>query len=245
MRQIGDDYQIEINAPFWMGVVFFLAVVVSCVYLFLAAQKWLQDSQQLPISQLKVAGERHYVSHNELYKALQPELHKSFFMLDVNRAQAALQQINWVEYASVRKEWPETLNIFVVEQKPVAVWNQDYLLNENGEIFQADKNRLDRELPELTGPPDAAKRVWETYQQYASLLKLHGFEAQALMISPRFSMQLKLKGGLQLKLGRENGETRVKRFLRHYSELQHQENLEYVDLRYDTGFAVGKKVSQS
>lgn len=235
----------EADLPFWMGFVFFLVVVFCCVYLSMAAQRWLQDSQQLPISQIKIDGEPQYVTNLELYQALQSQLSKSFFSLDVNQAQAALQQINWVEFVAVRKEWPETLKVYVVEQEPVAIWNQDYLLNQKGEVFQADKSRLKTNLPLLSGPEGSAPRVWQIYQQFAGLLNLHGLTAQALTVSERFSIQLNLTTGVALKLGRENGEHRVRRFLKYYPQLQQRHDLKYVDLRYDTGFAVGENETQS
>lgn len=78
-----------------------------------------------------------------------------------------------------------------------------------------------------------------------------------LVLSERFAWQLTLNDGVTLNLGREDRVKRVQRFMDIYPQIkklalekaknqnknQDEENqqVDYIDLRYDTGLAVGWK----
>lgn len=61
-----------------------------------------------------------------------------------------------------------------------------------------------------------------------------------LSLSERFVWQVQLKNGIKLNLGRQEFIDRLQRFIDVYPLLAQQEKaVKYVDLRYDTGVAVG------
>ncbi len=70
-----------------------------------------------------------------------------------------------------------------------------------------------------------------------------------LILSERFSWQLTLNDGVTLNLGREERVERIQRFMDVYSlikaqlkvEKEQNQAVDYIDLRYDTGLAVGWK----
>ncbi len=230
----------QIELPFWIGLLFFLAVVFCCTYLLLSAKDWLADKNQLPIEYLVVEGDLNQVNHQMVLAALKPQMKSSFVGLDVNQAQASVENLDWVYWAAIRKEWPNTIKVNLVEQKAKAKWNDDFLLNHLGEVFKADISGLNIQLPDLHGPLDEATSVLKHYDDFSQLLALHDMKAVKLTITDRHSVQIILDNGIELKLGRENWVARIKRFLEFYPRLAQQHQIEYVDLRYDTGFAVGE-----
>ena len=48
----------------------------------------------------------------------------------------------WVYSVAVRKQWPNELKIYVVDQNPVALWNGDFLINQAGKFFKLMLNGL-------------------------------------------------------------------------------------------------------
>jgi cell division protein FtsQ len=59
-------------------------------------------------------------------------------------------------------------------------------------------------------------------------------------LSERFAWQVQLNNGIKLNLGRQEFINRLQRFINLYPLLQQDErDINYVDLRYDTGMAVG------
>ena len=72
------------------------------------------------------------------------------------------------------------------------------------------------------------------------LLATTGLAIGELSLSERFAWQLQLTNGIELNLGRQEFMDRLQRFVDVYPLLSKQDKLiHYVDLRYDTGFAVG------
>ena len=60
-------------------------------------------------------------------------------------------------------------------------------------------------------------------------------------LTARHAWELTLEGGVQLFLGRSDEMARLQRFIDVFPEIQPRELIAYVDLRYDTGLAVGWK----
>ncbi|MFO6423299.1 cell division protein FtsQ/DivIB [Motilimonas sp. KMU-193] len=229
------------RAAFFAGLAFFICVLIGLYWTGLKVSQWLTDQKQLPMSELILLGERQYVSDDEVRQVLLaiPES-QNFFTLDVNQLQENLQSLPWVYSASVRKRWPDRLKVFLQEQRPSAFWNEVDLLNIKGEVFNAPQDKIKDPLVYLYGPEHSSKEVLEVYQQLESLLALNGFSIEAVELTHRYAWNIQLKQGIELKLGREQRVDRVQRFIDIYPLLDAQK-VAYVDLRYDTGVAVGWK----
>lgn len=241
------DQERALSWQFWSGLAFFLIVVagtfVGIGWLYYTAM----DAQEVPLKRLVVQGELHYVTAADVRDTLTAENGQplgSFFSADVNELRAQVEAMPWVEKASIRKEWPDILKVFVVEQVPLAHWNanqrDDALLNQAGEVFYADKSGLTDGLPYLAGPDHAVAQAVKQYRELNELLQLNGFSIAQLELSERFSVELALNEGMVLRLGREALLERIQRFIDVYPELEARKDapIDAIDLRYDTGVAV-------
>ena len=162
--------------------------------------------------------------------------------MNVERAHQDVEALPWVYRASVRKRWPNGLEIYVVEQIPAAKWNGDLLLNQFGDVFQALVNDSDVNLPGLFGPGGSEQTALQGYLAMRSLLSGADFEISELFLSERFAWNVRLSNGIKLNLGRTEFIDRLQRFIDLYPLLNKQDKaVDYVDLRYDTGLAVGWK----
>ncbi|PTC01023.1 cell division protein DivIVA, partial [Thalassospira xiamenensis] len=159
---------------------------------------------------------------------------------DVDEIKVRLENIAWVERVSIRKEWPDLLRVYVVEQDPIAYWNDTQLINAEGQLFTAGMSGITASLPYLYGPTNAATETLETFRRLSSLLELNGFGVRALRLSERYAAELVLENGVELRLGREARLQRVQRFIDLHPAIEKQQQgaIDYVDLRYDTGIAV-------
>ncbi|MDN7126339.1 cell division protein FtsQ/DivIB [Pseudidiomarina sp. 1APR75-33.1] len=234
----------NVNWHFWSGLAFFLVVLASTF----TGIGWLyytaMDAQEVPLKRLVVQGELAYLTPADVRDTLLGEPLGSFFSADVDQIRTRVEAMPWVARASVRKEWPDILKVFVVEQQPLAHWNanqrDDALVNQEGTVFYADKSVLRKALPYLSGPEHAVAEVVKHYRNTSELLGLNGFQVSQLDLSKRFALELLLNDGTSLRLGREALLERVQRFIDLQPQLRkHQDApLDSVDLRYDTGVAV-------
>src|SRR5690606_27431559 len=129
----------------------------------------------------------------------------------------------------------------VTEQVPVARWGEKGLLNVRGEVFVHDSRHVPEELPQLSGPVGQQAVMTERYLAAAPRLTAAGMRLTSLTLDERGAWELLLDNGVKLRLGREHIDERFDRFLNAGARIvaSRATEIEYVDLRYANGFAVG------
>jgi cell division protein FtsQ len=231
---------IRTRLAFIGGLTFFLAMLSALLWGLWSLVIWMTAANQVPVNSLMIQGEQHYLSREEVRQSVLalPEV-GNFFTLEVDRVQQQLQSLPWVYQASVRKQWPDILRVYIVEQPVAAQWNQDAMVNIHGEIFRTRHD--DPDLVSLSGPDEESNRVLEEYRSVQKLLQPRGYRIDRVHLTPRRSWELTLSDGVTLLLGREDLEARLQRFIDVYPGIAERERVAYLDLRYDTGLAVGWK----
>lgn len=237
------------KVPIAVGLPIFICVVVGIVFCAMWAYEWLQDEQRLPVQEIVFSGDLNMLEASRLEKIVREQAKGSFFALDVNHVHGLMEREAWVFSASVRKRWPSKLYIHIVEQKAVAKWNDDLLLNKYGDTFNGlgnvhllteSRQQTLNLLPQLFGPGGSEKTALTGYTHMQRLLNTSGQRISQLVLSERFAWQARLTNQIVLKLGRQEYVNRLQRFIDVYPLLSVETKaVEYVDLRYDTGIAVG------
>jgi cell division protein FtsQ len=173
---------------------------------------------------------------------LRSELHGTFFTLDFDAARAALRDVPWVKQVALRGQGPARLEVTIDEYLPLALWNDNALVDPDGAVFAAG---YDGELPQLEGPDGRAPDVVARYRAFRDVLAPLGLALTSLTLTPRGSWSLKAagaSGSMAIALGRADVDVRLARLASVYPRtigalLRAGRNVEYVDLRYRAGFA--------
>lgn len=234
------------SSHFYMGLTFFILLLVLLTYGVVKLNVWLEDEQQAPVQDIVISGERIFIDAHQIETLIKQSQPGSFFELDVNQTHQTVEALPWVYRASVRKRWPSGLEIFVVEQQPAAIWNGDMLLNQYGDAFDAQISSADLDtkiiLPNLYGPGGSEQTALQGYRNMQSLLETSNLYIVEMFLSERFAWNVQLNNGIKLNLGRTEFIDRLQRFVDLLPLISQQDRqVEYVDLRYDTGLAVGWK----
>src|SRR5512136_1223369 len=95
------------------------------------------------------------------------ELTGTFFTMDLDRARAALARVPWVRKVALRRQWPQRLEVDIEEHVPFARWNDNALVNSEGEVFGAE---FDGELPQFAGPDGRAQDIAARYREWGGAL---------------------------------------------------------------------------
>jgi cell division protein FtsQ len=202
----------------------------------------LRLSLDKPVERVAISGRFQRVQPLEVEKAVRGAV-ASEGMVSVDLAQIAyaVEQIPWVDRASVARNWPRALTVQVVEQAPVARWGEGGLVNLRGEVFVHDSRHMPPELAELVGPDGQQGLMTERYLAAAPRLTQAGMRLTRVTLDARGAWELTLDNGVTLRLGREHVDERFERFMRAASRIVATRAVEisYVDLRYANGFAVG------
>ena len=155
-----------------------------------------------------------------------------------------LTDLAWIRDARVRREWPDKLHLWVEEHKPLALWRGDAVLTADGSLIYPDSKREDdrqlEQLPALSGADGREMALWNEFNRLGGLLQPTGLRVVALREDQRGSQTLVLEHGLTLRLGREDVEKRLQRFLDVFDRTLASRigEVEEVDLRYANGFSV-------
>ncbi len=208
--------------------------------------KWMDDASRQPLSRLVVTGQMHYTTNDDIRQAiLSLGAPGTFMSQDVDIIQQQIERLPWIQQVSVRKQWPDELKIHLVEYVPVARWNDLHMVDASGKSFSVPANHMGKAvMPLLYGPEGSESEVLAGFHQMSDMLAASKFKLKAASMTARRSWQLVLEDDVRLELGRNEDMKRLKRFIQLYPSFQQQAQTEnkrisYVDLRYDSGAAVG------
>lgn len=220
-------------------IAWLLALAVVTLPVVAVLNGWFA-SERWPLSQLRVSAEFQRVSAEQLQAAVRPHLGQGFFAVDLEATRAALAALPWVEQVAVRKLWPDTLEIALVEHRALARWGESRLLSDRGRLFEVPDLETLQGLPRFDAEDTQIAEVMHMHARAQALLTVVGDPHLALQLSPRGSWTLQLASGAELVLGRSEPEARLQRFVAALPELRRAESRPLVraDLRYANGFAL-------
>lgn len=194
-----------------------------------------------PISKVEVGGQFQRVAPVQIEEVVAPFRGAGFLSVDLDALRAALESIAWVDRARVERRWPNGIGVLITEHVPAARWGEDGLMNTRGELFLRGARHVPPELPQLIGPPGTEAQVAKLYlETYPRLLEV-GMRLTRVELDARGAWQLELENGVQVRLGRQDVDARLERFIAVASPLiaVRGSEVDYVDLRYSNGFSVG------
>lgn len=221
------------------GIILAIAVIVLPVVA--VVNGWI-GTERFPLTKLRVASDARHIDDAELQKVLAPYAKQGFFAVRLDDAQAALAKLPWVEEAEVSKKWPDVLEVQIREHRPLALWDDTLLLSERGRLYprSAMGDALPKGLPQLGGDARRVAEVLSFYNQSRELFAPLGLGVRELRQDARGSWSLRLSDGAQVLIGRQDAESRVRRFAGLLPKLIAPEGraLQRADLRYANGFAL-------
>ena len=92
---------------------------------------------------------------------------KNIFNVNLKNIYNEIKQNTWVEEVSIKKIYPNTLKIDLIEKEPIAIWQNKsayHLITKNGEIIlEANLNNFKKHLPIIIGK-NAHKNVYSILQ---------------------------------------------------------------------------------
>lgn len=218
----------------------FLASLVLVLYG--AAHYVVHLPQLLPLHQVSLKLAPDQVDEAEVLQVVRERVQGNFFTVDIERLRSELEKLPWVRGVQIRREFPDRLSVVIEEHRALAYWNEDDLVNQQGEVFSADSDAL---MPSFVGQAGDSALVTQQYAQYSAQLAQVGLHIQKMVETPRRAWQLRLDNGMVLELGSEQMQQRLERFVAVYPYSLVNMQVKTVDLRYRNGFAVSSMSKQS
>jgi cell division protein FtsQ len=201
----------------------------------------------VPIRYVRIEGVFQYISKDTIKKTLLPYVLTDFFSVDVQAIDKAALQLPWIKSVSVKRVWPDAIDIKVYEQFPVVRWGDKSLLNLNGDLFTPDNAAEFKNLPLIQGPKGYEARLLEIMNGLEIELADRALHLVEFKVNERRAWDIVLQNGIEIKLGRNGQLKNFQRFLKTLDILGQDkvDAIAKVDLRYPNGFAIMWKVDAS
>lgn len=201
---------------------------------------WMARPETLPVRVVRLVGHPSHLDPEALRAVIRPLVAKGFLRVDVAGVQQALEALPWVDRCSVRRLWPDRIEVAVTEQTALARWSAGGLINPGGERFAAEAAEWPQPLPELSGPEGTNLLVANRYKRFRQILGPVGLPIAGVAMDARRAWRVRLEDGIEILLGRSDHERRLERFVHVYPKAlaSRAAAIVRVDLRYTNGFAV-------
>ncbi len=223
----------------WKLLAWIVFVFMPLTFIVVAYQ-WIQHPENLTITSVEVSGEFKVLNKAQLAPVIEPFTKTNLYLLDAKALEVAIENHPWVSSASMTKVWPDKLMVKIHEQKPVAYWGEDKMLAENGEIIDATLNDKKGLLPILYSPDGKGRNMATNFLQIRRWMTGLPLKITEFKKDNRGSWKVILENGITLKIGRDQQEKRLRRFMVGYQQslASVMKQVRSVDLRYTNGFAV-------
>ncbi len=201
---------------------------------------YMLDAERFPVRSVRFEGPFDHVSREKVAQVVAPLARGNYFLANLGAVKREMEALPWVHRTSVRRRWPDVVEVRFSEQRLVAQWGDDIWLNADAELVRVPGPDVPAGLARLTGPEGAHAQVLAQYTRFSSLLTPAQRHIAALELSSRRTWTLTLDNGLVVVVGREQPEARLARFARVYGETLagRAEGIRQVDLHYTNGFSV-------
>lgn len=212
-----------------LGVVMLAALAGVVVH---AGREYTFDLQYVALS-----GELTPAQRKEIFGALVEHRREIDTIDDVK---TYLDVIDWVHHVEVARQWPDRIVVSVFEQAPIAYWNDNAYINDEGDVFLSPYV-LGGDLAQLYGPATSEHEVMEQYQQLNRALARAGLAIDTLSLDERGSWEFTTTQGVRVQLGKDDIMERIQRFLLVFERVRREPNMppiDRIDTRYSNGLAV-------
>ena len=223
----------------------YISIIIIIFIIVLIINDKISDTKiYFQISDIRLGQKSLNVNEAEIFKVAEKYLkNKSFFNINLDYLKNSIEKVAWVKNAYIRRSYPNEVIIFIEEYTPVAVWNNDSYISENGYIFSA--NKIEKKLPKISSYSNRNIIIFEYFSLILDGIRKNKLNDKVLLIKENEirSLTVLLESNIAIKFGSKNIKERIGIFFKAYKTLNTSDlkKIRYIDMRYSNGFSIGWK----
>ena len=223
-----------------------MRMVVAIVIVFGVAMPILAGVLTRPVQSVRITGEFVQVSREDIERVVHPMLAPGMLRIDLDALRSATLGLAWVRDATVRRAWPDALEIAVVERVALARWAGGGFLERDGTYFRPVDDAGPEPLPVLEGPEGTKRRVLDLHLEIERELEPLGMPMEATRLTRRGVLQTWLRDGPRFVMRPDALNGALRTCARTLANLMagRLHEIERVDLRYPAGFTVRRRTDR-
>ncbi|UNM95123.1 cell division protein FtsQ/DivIB [Ignatzschineria rhizosphaerae] len=189
------------------------------------------------IETVSVYGEVDHLSQERINELVKDAVGQNLIGLDMQQYQDNILSESWIKSVSLKRQWLHELEVYLVEQDPIAIWNETQMVDADGEIF-TPSFIPDQPWVYLSGPKEKVSDILVVYEETQRRLTNAGFQLKEIVLDENESWTILLDNDLLLIMGSEDYSQRLSRFLRQFPDRNVLDVIQHIDFRYKNGFSV-------
>jgi cell division protein FtsQ len=221
--------------PF-MLMMFLLIAATAVAYTVHARYK---NSASWQIKRVRIDGELRQLHSNDVINALALSKGATVLNLELPAMTQRVAALPWVKTVSLRRVYPSELVVQISEREPWLRLNSQQLVDRDQQAFAPHNYSAFMHLPHIVTAEAQLPLALIQYTVANDAMRPLGLAVNQVELNPRRALTLTLNNGVRLMFGRDEWQDRLQRVARLYPGLVQAGAVPtYIDLRYDTGFAV-------
>ena len=251
------------NTPKALNLFSLIIGSLTFLYLLFLCYSWVISHKHFTLKNVVlevVNNDNPNLDTQEIQQAIKTTLNGTTLSTDLKMMVELILDNPWVEQVVVRRVWPDTIVLRLQERRIIALWNNEHLISEMGEVtnipvsdYRAVEKKLGCYLIRIEGPKDFLSKIVARAEETNNLLTTINKQLLHLRLTEQFSWEGKTTGGMILRFGGDDlqgpMQYRLKNFTKSYPNLANKlkkkdaglPEIHYVDLRYAKGFAIRTK----
>lgn len=191
--------------------IFFLLLIFIFLttYTSLELDKIYKEKNFFGIKKIKIINNK-LISSNHLIDKLSSIYDRNILFLKGSDIQSLLNSTDFLEKISVKKKYPDTIIIKVIETRPIAILfknNKNYILDTSSKIINKNEKIKSKNLPKIFGPG-----AQYSFVNFFKILKQNDFPVENVKFYYHFKIDrwdLQLLNDLLIKLPEKNTEEAI------------------------------------
>lgn len=227
--------------PYFLGIVLIVSALADGVVT--VVKKYVE----LPINQVVFTGELKHLDIKQMHKIIEIEMENGFLGVKLDEVSYLLNLEPWVKQVSVKKVWPDTLEINVTEHKPMATLNYQGIISQQGNYFEPKVLNITKDLPIFYGEVTMINKMTEMYHALSRTLGKFNKTIKTLHLNKQDEWIVEFNRNIKIILGRKHVLQHFSRFLIAFNSNYNQfkNKIDTIDLRYSNGFSVRWKTNNN
>ncbi|MBK6368064.1 MAG: cell division protein FtsQ/DivIB [Polaromonas sp.] len=198
-----------------------------------------------------ITGDSKYQNPSNIRDAILPNISGGIIDVNLVVVKSVFENLPWVRSATVKKVYPNRINVSLTEHLAVGVWGDSdewKMVNAQGEIFEVGSDELEEfvRYPKFVGSDSQSVQIVNMYQKLKIMFSPMNTQISKIQLSPRGNWSILLDNGTHLELGRgsveqifENSKSALQTSVKIVEKYgKRVEDIKYLDLRYQDGYAI-------
>ena len=189
---------------------------------------------------IRVQNSLQLTAKEELLKTMRPLLRKGVIFSSIKNIKNSLEALPSIDEVNIRRRWPDVLELYIKESRPVALWQDCCLLNERGQVIALEAHVDYSHLIKLSSATQSPLHMLAMVNRLQPILQKNDLPLQELINRHNQNWEIILSSGVKIILEQRDLLDKLSQITDFINKLNATKKGQIVsiDARYPDGLAI-------